>query len=170
MNTKDLEALRAFRHQIYTTMGSRRDTLFEMIDAVLTAPHIIAPVYLSQEPQFQRTMGSLYDALRAGTLTGAACESLLRQHPLEQAPPFYAVDVMVWPRCDAETSPQRALYHHSSRHSNGHPIVAGWAYQWLAHIHLDHSPTERATPPTTPKRESARWSADSQLPRADSLI
>lgn len=58
---------------------------------------------------------------------------------MEQAPPFYAVDVTVWPRCDAETSPQRALYPHSYRHANGQPIVAGWAYHWLAQVHLQQT-------------------------------
>jgi hypothetical protein len=48
--------------------------------------------------------------------------------------PLYAVDVSVWPRCDAETSPGRALYYHASRHSAGQPIVAGWAYSWIAQV------------------------------------
>jgi len=44
------------------------------------------------------------------------------------------VDVSVWPRCDAECSPQRGYYYHPSRHSAGQPIVAGWAYQFIAQI------------------------------------
>jgi hypothetical protein len=41
----------------------------------------------------------------------------------------------VWPRCDAQSSsPQRGYYYHPSRHSAGQPIVAGWAYQWLAQL------------------------------------
>jgi hypothetical protein len=119
-------------------MGCRRDALFEMMDAVLTAPHVTAPVYLSQELPFRRKWGSVYDALQAGTLAGAACEDLLGNYPLESGLPLYAVDVTVWPRCDAETSPERGFYHHAYRHSHGQPIVAGWAYQWVAHIHLQH--------------------------------
>jgi hypothetical protein len=38
--------------------------------------------------------------------------------------PVYGVDASVWPRCDAETSPQRGYYYHPSRHSAGKPIVA----------------------------------------------
>jgi hypothetical protein len=49
-------------------------------------------------------------------------------------PPVYAVDVSVWPRSDAETSPERGFYYHPSRHSAGQPIVAGWAYQFIAQI------------------------------------
>ena len=48
--------------------------------------------------------------------------------------PVYAVDLSVWPRCDAEASPERGFYYHPSRHSAGQPIVAGWAYQWLAQL------------------------------------
>lgn len=44
------------------------------------------------------------------------------------------MDASAWVRCDAETSPQRGLYYHPSRHSAGQPIVAGWAYQWIAQL------------------------------------
>jgi hypothetical protein len=44
------------------------------------------------------------------------------------------VDVTAWPRCDAECSPERGLYYHPSRHSAGQPIVAGWAFQWIAQL------------------------------------
>ena len=44
------------------------------------------------------------------------------------------MDVSVWPRCDAEASPDRGFYYHPSRHSAGQPIVAGWAYQLIAQL------------------------------------
>jgi hypothetical protein len=44
------------------------------------------------------------------------------------------VDVSVWPRCDAEASPERGYYYHPNRHSAGQPIVAGWAYQPVAEL------------------------------------
>jgi hypothetical protein len=50
------------------------------------------------------------------------------------APAIYAVDVSSWPRCDAESSPERGYYYHPSRHSAGQPIVAGWAYQLVAQL------------------------------------
>jgi hypothetical protein len=45
--------------------------------------------------------------------------------------------VTTWPRCDAECSPARGYYYHPSRHSAGQPIVAGWAYQWIAQLGFD---------------------------------
>jgi hypothetical protein len=66
---------------------------------------------------------------------------LLSRYPLGEkdlgAPPIYAVDVSVWPRCDAEASLERGYYYHPSRHSAGQPIVAGWAYQLVAQLGFD---------------------------------
>jgi hypothetical protein len=42
--------------------------------------------------------------------------------------------VTTWPRCDAECSPERGYDYHPSRHPAGQPIIAGWAYQWIAHV------------------------------------
>ena len=44
MNTEALERLRAFRQEMYTTFGCRRDALVEMLDALLTSPVIEHPV------------------------------------------------------------------------------------------------------------------------------
>jgi hypothetical protein len=40
----------------------------------------------------------------------------------------------VWDRCDAESSPERDFYYHPSCHSAGQPIVAGWAYRFIAQL------------------------------------
>lgn len=37
----------------------------------------------------------------------------------------------------AECSPARGYYYHPSRHSAGQPIIAGWAYQWIAQVSFD---------------------------------
>jgi Transposase DDE domain len=52
-------------------------------------------------------------------------------------PLVFAVDVTTWPRCDAECSPERGYYYHPSRHSAGQPIIAGWAFQWIAQLGFD---------------------------------
>ncbi|MFH8594750.1 hypothetical protein [Streptomyces rimosus] len=46
------------------------------------------------------------------------------------------MDVSVWARSDAECLPGRGYYYHPSKHSAGQPIVAGWAYSWLAGLEL----------------------------------
>jgi hypothetical protein len=134
MNTIALERLRAFRQAIYTTLGCRRDALLEILDALLTSPVIEHPVHLSLAPGFQRTWGSVYDALNAGTMPLPRLECLVAEVPLETTTAWYAVDARVWPRCDAETSSERGSSHHHTRQSNGQPIVAGWTSSWLVQI------------------------------------
>jgi hypothetical protein len=136
MNTPEWEALRAFRHQVYMLFGCRRDALFETLDAVLTVPILETPAHLSLAPHCQRRWGSLYDALNAGTMNLAHLEQLVAAYLLTPTTTWYAVDASVWPRCDAETSPERGYYHHPYRQSHGQPIVAGWNYSWLAQVPL----------------------------------
>jgi len=134
MNTAHLALLSAFRASAYAAFGRRRDALFELCDTLLaTGPTSSLPL-LSVQPLHQRRWGSLYGALADGQVSSRSLEQLLANHPLAGGEPIYAVDVSVWPRCDAETSPERALYYHASRHSAGQPIVAGWAYSWIAQV------------------------------------
>jgi hypothetical protein len=110
--------------------------LFELVDALLTADPVASLPYLSLQAAHRRGWGSLYDALAEGALDAAALRGVLTRHAPVDGPAVYAVDLSVWPRCDAEASPERGFYYHPSRHSAGQPIVAGWAYQWLAQLSL----------------------------------
>jgi hypothetical protein len=138
MTTSSLEPLMTFRQQMYQLFTRRRDALFDLTDALLTTGPMLSPAHLSLASSFQRGWGSVYDALVDGRIDSKAVEALLAEHPLEAGEPIYAVDASVWARCDAETSPERAFYHHPSRHSAGQPIVAGWAYHWVAQISFTH--------------------------------
>ena len=117
-----------------------RDALFELTDAILTADGVVpSPVHLSLQASHRRGWGSLYAALWRGRIDAETLWELLARHPLagsETTTPVYAVDVSVWPRSDAETSPERGFYYHPSRHSAGQPIVAGWAYQFVAQLNF----------------------------------
>ncbi|HEV2458405.1 MAG TPA: NF041680 family putative transposase [Ktedonobacterales bacterium] len=134
MQTLEWEELRAFRHQLYMRFGCRRDALFDLLDALLSAPSIETPAHLSLAPSCQRGWGSVYDALNAGTMDLGHLEALIASYPLATERAWYAVDASVWPRCDAETSPERGYYPHPYRHSHGQPIVAGWNYSWLVQL------------------------------------
>jgi len=82
MNTPEWEELRAFRHQVYTLFGCRRDALFEALDAVLSVPSLETPAPLSLAPHCQRRWGSVYDALNAGTMNLARLEQVVASYPL----------------------------------------------------------------------------------------
>ena len=131
------DALRAFRRSFYECLRRWGDALFELTDAILTADAVPSPVHLSLQASHRRGWGSLYAALDRGRIDDEALRKLLARHPLagaEGETPVYAVDASVWARSDAETSPQRGYYYHPSRHSAGQPIVAGWAYQFVAQL------------------------------------
>ncbi len=135
------DALRAFRRSFYKCFHRRRDALFELADAILTADGTLpSPAHLSLQASHRRGWGSLYAALDRGRIDDEALRKLLACHPLagaaEGETPVYAVDASVWARCDAECSPERGYYYHPSRHSAGQPIVAGWAYQFVAKLNF----------------------------------
>jgi hypothetical protein len=132
-----LDTFRAFRNSLYNCLNRRADALFELTDALLSAEPVPSPVHLSLEPSHRRGWGSLYNALSHGRIDAQALRRLLAHHPLAGSQtPVYAVDVSVWDRCDAESSPERGFYYHPSRHSAGQPIVAGWAYQFIARLNF----------------------------------
>jgi DDE superfamily endonuclease len=134
------DALQTFRRLFYECFHRRADALFELADAILTADGAApSPAHLSLQASHRRGWGSLYAALDRGRIDDEALRKLLARHPLAGTvgePPVYAVDASVWDRCDAETSPQRGYYYHPSRHSASQPIVAGWAYQFVAQLNF----------------------------------
>jgi hypothetical protein len=134
MPAHDLESLRTFRTDLHGCFPRRGDALFELGDALLAAESVGSLPLLSLQAAHRRGWGSLYDALAEGHLNVAALRTLLTRHAVPDEHPVYAIDLSVWPRCDAEASPERGFYYHPSRHSAGQPIVAGWAYQWLAQL------------------------------------
>ena len=133
MPAHDLETLRTFRTDLHGCFPRRADALFELGDALLAAESNPSLPHLSLQAAHRRGWGSLYDALAEGTIDDAALRATLPQY-LADKQPVYAIDLSIWPRCDAEASPERGFYYHPSRHSAGQPIVAGWAYQWLAQL------------------------------------
>src|SRR3712207_2830018 len=134
MPAHDLGALGSFRADLHGCFRRHADALFELVDALLAAGSVGSLPHLSLEPPHRRGWGSHYGALAAGRIDVAALSAVLTGCATPEDQPVYAVDLSVWPRCDAEASPERGFYYHPSRHSAGQPIVAGWAYQWLAQL------------------------------------
>lgn len=102
-------SLCAFRAALYACFTRRAAALFDLIDALLSVESVPSPVHLSATPAYRRRWGSFYAALSNGRLDVAALRALVAQHPLPDQRPIYAIDVSVWPRCDAETSPARGF-------------------------------------------------------------
>ena len=137
MPAHELASLRSFRAALYGCFRRRADALFELADALLAAETIASLPHLSLQATHRRGWGSVYDALAEGRLDVEALRATVARYSASNGQPVYAVDLSIWPRCDAEASPARGFYYHPSRHSAGQPFVAGWAYQWLAQLSFD---------------------------------
>ena len=136
MNTTCLPttAVRDFRDAFYACLDRRAGALFELADAILVAGQQPSLAHLSLAAPHRRGWGSLYAALQHGRIKLDALRALLGSTLPAAEQPVFAVDVSVWPRCEAETSAERGYYYHPSRHLDGQPIVKGWAYQWVVQL------------------------------------
>jgi hypothetical protein len=137
MPTFPLARLGAFRAELHATFTRRADALFELGDALLCAQGFGSLPHLTLEPVCRRGWGSAYAALARGEVDAERLRDLLAASLPDAGPLVFAVDVTTWPRCDAECSPCRGYYYHPSRHSAGQPIIAGWAYQWIAQLSFE---------------------------------
>jgi hypothetical protein len=137
MPTSPLVRLGAFRDQLHACFPRRADALLDLGDALLCAETVPSLPHLSLEPAHRRGWGSTYAALASGRVQVERLRDLLAGCLPDADPLVFAVDVTTWPRCDAECSPERGYYYHPSRHSAGQPIIAGWAYQWIAQLSFD---------------------------------
>jgi Transposase DDE domain len=137
MPASPLVRLDVFRSELHACFTRRADALFELGDALLCAQAVPSLPHLSLEPVHQRGWGSVYAALARGRIDAERLRDLLVSSLPDADPLVFAVDVTTWPRCDAECSPARGYYYHPSRHSAGQPIIAGWAWQWIAQLGFD---------------------------------
>jgi hypothetical protein len=171
MPAHDPECLRAFRTALHDCFHRRADALFVLSDALLAAASVTSLSHVSLPAAHRRGWGSLYDALAEGHLDVAALRTLLTRHVASDEHPVYPIDQSVWPRCDAEASPDRGLYSHPSRHSAGQPIVAGWAYQGLARLSFtrDSWTTPRDVPRVHPSQNANAVAMAQITPRLSQL-
>ena len=137
MPTFPLARLGAFRAELHACFPRRADALFELGDALLCAQAVSSLPHLSLEPVCRRGWGSIYAALARGRIDTERLRDLLVSSLPPADPLVFAVDVTTWPRCDAECSPERCYSYHPSRHSAGQPIIAGWAFQWIAQVSFE---------------------------------
>src|SRR6266568_8211699 len=128
--------LAAFRQELYAGLGHRKDSLFELLDAVLTAADRSPLVRLSLGPAFRRGWPSTCDALADGSMDLLALRRLFQAHlPSSSSErPLWALDGTHWPRPAAVTSAERT---YERRVATGRPrdgVVPAWAYQWLVAV------------------------------------
>lgn len=139
--SSDSEALRplvVFRQELYqTVLGHRKDSAFELSEAVLCAAGPEPLVRLSLVPCFRRGWASASDALADGSLEVQALRRLFvtaLPAPLAGARELWVIDASTWPRASAVTSPERTYGHRVAAGIPQEGVVPGWEYQWLVAV------------------------------------
>src|SRR4051812_30544822 len=131
------EALRQFRLAAYRTLGHRKDSLFELMEAVLAGSGPATLVRLSLAAVFRRAWPSAPDALADGAVDADRCRELVQTmtiEPTASGRPVWAVDGTVWPRPAAGTSPERTYGHRTTAGIPQDGVVPGWEYEWLVAV------------------------------------
>ncbi len=134
MEKTGVERLREFRERIHDLCTHRADALCDVIDGAISVGLVPSFAYLSLQAAHRRGHGSLYAALAKGRMDVEGTRRLVASTLPKTDRPVYAIDTSTYIRSDAETSPERGIYYHSSRHSAGKPVVAGWSYSWCAQL------------------------------------
>jgi hypothetical protein len=128
--------LAGFRGELYCSLGTRRDVLFEVADALACRPervHMLAELCL--EPECRRGHGGVYDAVNCGEVRIGRLRRAVAGIPLrrwEDGRIRLACDVSNWLRPDAETSPERLFCHCYARGKGNAQMIPGWPYSWVA--------------------------------------
>ena len=128
--------LAGFRRELYCSLGTRRDALFEACDALACRPervHMLAELCL--EPECRRGHGGVYDALNCGEVRIGRLRRAVAGIPLrrwDDGRIRLACDVSNWLRPDAEASPERLFCHCYARGKGNAQMIPGWPYSWVA--------------------------------------
>jgi hypothetical protein len=123
------EKLQEFRNSIYESLGKAKDTVFELMDAVLTSPSTNSFVSLSMSPLFRRKWPSIYAALQDSRFPQAQLMKLMVKEIEQEEQPLLSGDHSPWLRPDAETLKDRGF-----QHGKGGSIGIGQSYSTLAWV------------------------------------
>ena len=124
-----------FREELYASLTSRSDALFELTDAVLCADGpVTSLVELTMLAEHRRGHGAMYDALAAGRVEPERLRRALTCRPLPTVDGriVLAVDVSPWLRPDAPTSSDRLFCHVHGRAKGNAQMIPGWPYSFVA--------------------------------------
>jgi hypothetical protein len=121
-----------FRQTIYDRyFTARRDTQFELLEALLSKGKVASFPWLSTAGCFRRQWPSLYDAIEAGQQDQAGLQQFLIEQVPSEGVTYWSLDVSAWPRMQARTLSERQYVYAPGRGYKGKPVVPGYGYSLL---------------------------------------
>jgi hypothetical protein len=140
---ENINKLIEFRQAIYEKgMRTRRDAMFDLLDALLSAGPVSSFTMLSQSSRFQRQWPSLYAAVEDGELDRVWLRTYLARLVPQQGLQVFPLDGSPWPRPRSRVLDDRQYVHQASSAVNGGTIVVGYPYsllEWCAESHSSWS-------------------------------
>jgi len=110
---------------------SRRDALFELLDALMLAGPTVSFPYLSLALTCQRKWHSLYQAIEEGVLDRHWLRSFLVQQVSEQGIRYWSLDCTGWARVHANKSPDRQYIYKPTPLASRGTVTIGYSYSLL---------------------------------------
>ena len=140
---ENVNKLIEFRQAVYESgMLTRRDALFDLLDALIAEGPVASFAMLSQSDRFQRKWPSLYAAIEDGELDS----QWLRNHFVQQVPQkgicIFPLDGSPWPRPRSRVLDDRQYVYQASSDVNGGTVTVGYPYsllEWCADPHSSWS-------------------------------
>lgn len=126
--------LQSFRQQIYSLFDNRRDSLFELIDAIVQTSQANSFAQLSLAPSCRRKWHSPYKALSRGSIDLDELRLLCFQLLPKQDFLHFALDVISIRRMHSPTLKERLLCHGAKREVCGKGLIIGLPYSLLAFV------------------------------------
>ena len=118
----------------YRYLGTARDALFELTDAVIATPTAHSFAELSCSRYFRRRWPSVYEALQDGRPDRVQLMQLYQQHKPQEGQPLLAGDHTAWPRPSAYTLRDRTVKYQPNPAPGSRPITLGHGYSTLAWV------------------------------------
>jgi hypothetical protein len=137
---QDINKLIEFRQAIYENgMQARKDALFDVLDALLSAGSISSFAMLSQSETFQRKWPSLYAGIEDGRLDSVWLRRFLAQQVPSTGICIFPLDGSPWQRPRARTLEDRQYVYQASTDVNGGTVTIGYPYSLLEWCVQPHS-------------------------------
>jgi len=131
LKTEELATLIRFRQELYEGLGLRQDSLFELMDAALTAPQRSTLVRLSLTAVFRRRWPSTCDALADGSVHFGKLRTLfattLADSAVVEGRAVWVIDGTNWPRPAARASADRTWEYRPLPGWPQNGIVPAWS-------------------------------------------
>jgi len=147
VTTPELDQFQKFRQALYESFDARRDSIFNLIDALCSNRDTQSVVQLSLNPAFERQYSALYKAIGdafppAGLLQpdDPAHQQMMQVMaptllpPPEPEPWLWGLDATSYPRLYAETLLDREYVYHPTAVPGQIPVSLGHSYSVLSSL------------------------------------